>query len=180
MSTMRQKIVTLLDQTASTFAKVCYTTKVKTAARNKAYDVRKHTIANVQLFANVNAATEVFANAVKKSAKKLGQDASHFESSGNYFHHTDIYSIVKHNIQDKFYLWCFFNSANSSYTIDGVAATKAQVASLLTPAEADKLLSKQDRRTHNKTHDVEHEVVIRTIGLDNITSITTRKVTLLP
>lgn len=177
---LRQKIVNLLDNTAATFAKVCYTTKVKTSAANKAYDVRKHTIANVQLFANVNAATEVFANAVKKSAKKLGDDATHFTSSGNYFHHTDIYSIVKHNIKDNYYLWCFFNSANSSYTIDGTPASKEDVATLLTPAERTKLLQKDDGITHNKTHNVSHSVIVRTIGLDNITSITTQKTTLLP
>ena len=176
---MRNKITALLDQTASTFARVAYTTKVKTAAAFKDYDVRKHTVANVQLFANVNAATEVFANAVKKSAKKLGQDASHFESSGNYFHHTDIYSIVEHNTQDKFYLWCFYNNAKSTYSINGVPVLKADVAPLLTPAEREKLLN-PTKRTHNKTHDVEHEVVIRTIGLDSITSITTRGITITP
>lgn len=176
---MRNKITTLLGQTASTFARVAYTTKVKTAAAFKDYDVRKHTVANVQLFANVNAATEVFANAVKKSAGKLGQDASHFESSGNYFHHTGIYSIIKHNIQDKFYLWCFYNSAKSIYSINGVPVLKADVAALLTPAEREKLLH-PTKRTHNKTHDVEHEVVIRTIALENITSLSTQGVTLTP
>lgn len=178
---MRNKITTLLDKTASTFAKITYTTKVKTAAANKAYDVKKHTVANVQLFANVNAATEVFANAVKKSAKKLGQGDVTFESSGNYFHHTDIYSIVKHNIQDKFYLWCFYNSVSSVvYTIDGMAATKEAVATLLTPAEREKLLTPSADVTHNKTYDVSHDVVIRTIGLDNITSIKTQGVIITP
>lgn len=170
------KIATLLNNTASTFARVTYTTKVKTAAVYKNVDVRKHTVANVQLFANVNAATEVFANAVKKSAGKLGQDASHFESQGNYFHHTKLYSIVKHNIQDKFYLWCFFNNAKSTYSIDGVPVLKEDVLPLLTPSEREKLIN-STKRTHNKTYDVEHEVVVRTIALENITSITTQKQT---
>lgn len=176
---MLNKIKALLKNTASTFAKVEFTTKVKTAAAYKNVDVRKHTVANVQLFANVKAATAVFANAVKRSASKLGQDASAFKAQSNYFTHTACYSIVEHNIHNKFYLYCFFNSAKSTYTIDGAVATKAQVADLLTASAREKLLN-GSKQTTNKTYNVTHEVVVRTIALENITSITTQKQTITP
>ena len=166
-------IAQLLQNKSVTFAQVQYTTQVKTAAANKHITVLKHTTANVQLFANVSA--DVYANAVKRSAAQQAQnDPSNvqaFASSSNYYAHEDYcYSIVKHKQNNTLYLYCIYNNAQSYYTINGVQATKQQVAALLTNSAAQQLLN-PSTTTHNVTNNVTHNVVVRTIALANIHSI---------
>jgi hypothetical protein len=174
-----QQIRALLQDVSVTFAQLTYTTQVKTAAAHKAVCILKQTNANVQLFSNINSATSVFANAVKKSAGQNPyndqQNVQQFRAQENYFEHTDCHSIVRHKVAGNLYLYAIFNKNSSSdYTIDGQPATKQDVAQFLTPGERDKLLN-SSAVTHNKTHNVEHEVIVRTIALHNIQSITAMK-----
>lgn len=166
-------IVQLLANKSVTFAQLQYTTQVKTAAKWRGVSITKRTNANVQLFANV--AADVYANAVKRRAAKIaGNDAANvegFASSGNYFTHTDCYSIVEHKTTGKQYLYCIYNRASSEYYIDGVAASKQEVAAYLTAGAAAQLLE-GSKQVHNVTHDVTHDVTVRTIALENIASIT--------
>jgi hypothetical protein len=74
------------------------------------------------------------------------------------------------------YLYCIYNNARSTYTIDGIQATRQQVAAYLTPSAADKLMN-PPTTTHNKRNNVTHSVTVRTIKLSNINSITTNKQT---
>ncbi len=166
---MQTKITNLLHA-GTNFAQITYTTNVKPAAANKLYVIQKHTVANVQLFANIKQATQIFANAVKRSATKLNQNASTFTAQSNWFHHTNVFSIVKHNQTNELYLYAIFNSADSEYTIDGIAANKQQVAALLTPSAAKTLLA-PSTTVYNKTHDVHHNVIVRTIALKNIEKV---------
>ena len=164
----------LLQNRSTTFAQIDYTTKVKTAAAHKERNVAKRTNANVQLFANIHAATSVFANAVKRSAAQRSEnaqcDVAAFTAQSNYFEHTPCYSIVQHKTNSKLYLYAIYNNATSEYMIDGVQATKQQVAQLLTASEAAKLLNPPGA-THNVTHNVTHDVIVRTVALENIHSI---------
>lgn len=169
-NTIAQQVAALLNNVSTTFAQIGYTTQVKTAAAHKAVNITKVTNANVQLFSNIKAATSVFANAVKRSAAKLGDAVEAFQVSDTYFEHTDCYSIVQHKTKGTMYLYCIYNKAKSEYYINGTLSTKAEVAAYLTPAEAKKLME-PSKVVHNKTNDVTHDVVVRTIGLDNITSI---------
>jgi len=169
-NTIAQQIKALLNNVSTTFAQVGYSTKVNTAAAHKAVSIVKVTNANVQLFSNIKAATSVFANAVKKSAAKLGEEVQSFQVSDTYFEHTDCYSIVEHKTKGSLYLYCIYNNSKSAYFINGAPATKAEVAAYLTPSAAKALLE-PTKVVHNKTNDVTHDVVVRTIGLDNITSI---------
>lgn len=148
----------------TTFAQVDYSTQVKTAAAHKDKVVRKQVTANVQLFDSVK--NDVYVQAVKRSAEKLGQDASEFEKGKSHFTHTDCYSIVENN--GVYYLYCIYNSAKSKYYIDGQEVNKEQVMELLTPSARKAMESKV---THNKSNDIEHDVVIRTIKLSNISQI---------
>lgn len=153
------------------FAGIEYNTDVATAAAHRHHSVRKHTRANVQLFANIQDARRVFEAAVKRSAERIGStDATHFAAQENYYEHTDTYSIVRHRTTGRLYLYAIFNSAQSEYTIDGVTATREEVAALLTPSAARAMLE-PSATTVNKTHGVEHDVVVRTIALDNIVSV---------
>lgn len=167
-------VAALLASTAgATFAQITYTTVVATAAAHKHKQVLKHTVANVQLFNNLRAYTNAYALAVKRSAQ-----VEDFVVSSNYFaHNNNCYSIVEHKQNAKQYLFCIYNNAQSTYTIDGVAATKQQVAALLTASASAKLLNPSST-TYNKTNNIEHSVVVRTIALANILQITANKQTL--
>jgi len=181
MQNTANKIASLLNNASVTFANIAYTTQVKTSAAHKHLNIQKHVVANVQLFSNIKQATAVFANAVQKSAAQYesnnAQNVAAFTQQSNYFEHTNCYSIVKHKQNNNLYLYCIFNNVTSAtYTIDGVVATKQQVAQYLTKSAATKLL--QDSNTvHNKTHNVTHNVQVRTIALANVKSVTTNKQT---
>lgn len=173
-----QQVAAILANTSVTFATIAYTTQVATAAAYKHVSVQKHTVANVQLFANINAATSVFANAVKRSAAKHAANnaaaVANFTAQSNYFAHTNCYSIVQHKQNNKLYLYCIYNKARSYYTINNVRATKQQVAALLTASAAAQLLQASNV-VHNATHNITHNVIVRTIALQNIKQIKARK-----
>jgi hypothetical protein len=157
----------LLGAASVTFAQIDYTTPVKTAAAHRDRFIQKHVNANVQLFANINAATSVFKNAVERSA-----GVKDFQVSDNYFEHSpSCYSLVQHKTQGTMYLYCIFNKVRSTaYVVDGKPATLQEVAQYLTPAAARDLLE-PPKMVYNVTNDVEHDVIVRTIKLDNIHSI---------
>ena len=177
MQHIAQQIAQLLANTSVTFATIAYTTQVKTAAAHKHLNVQKHTVANVQLFANVNAA--VYANAVKRSAAthttNNAQAVAQFAAQSNYFTHTNCYSIVQHKQTNALYLYCIYNKARSTYTINNVNATKQQVAALLTASAAATLLQASNTVQLNATHNITHNVVVRTIALQNIKQVRARK-----
>ncbi len=161
-----------------TFASITQVTKVATAAKHKALTINKVTEASVQLFNNLSEFTSVYANAVKRSAAKIGDNdptlVEGFKAQENWFEHTDCYSVVKHKTKDAFYLYAIYNKAESLYSMDGVELSKAEVAEYLTPAAARDLLEPFDA-TLNVTHDVLHNVIVRVTALDNVVSIVAQK-----
>ena len=165
-------IAALLQNKSVTFANVEYVTDVKPAAKHKDVVIKKHTVANVQLFSNVH--SDVYALAVKRSAAKNANNddanIANFTSSANYYEHTDCYSIVQHKQTAKQYLYCIYNNAKSAYTINDVPASKEEVAAYLTPSAAEALLNPA-KTVYNVTNDLEHSVTVRTIALGNIVSI---------
>ena len=175
------QITALLANKSTTFAQIVYCTNVATAAKYKAVKITKVVSANVQLFANINAATSVFANAVKRSAAQIASNnasaVANFTAQQNYFTHTNCYSIVQHNSNSNLYLYAIYNNANSMYFINGEQATKQQVAQYLTASAAQQLLAATNV-VHNATHDITHTVQVRTIALQNIVSITANKMQL--
>lgn len=148
----------------TTFARIETDTEVKPAAAHKAHNIRKLTLANVQLFNGIKD-YEIFAKAVKRSA-----GVEEFVQSDNWFEHTDCWSIVKHKSKDAYYLYAIYNKAESVFTIDGAPATRAQVAALLTPSAAAQLLDTSGE-TYNKRNDVTHSIVPRVVALANVVSI---------
>ena len=170
-------IAKLLGNASTTFAGIAYSTTVPTAAKFKHLHITKSTKANVQLFSTIGEFTNVYENAVKKRAEKLGitpQTAiDNFKSQGNYFNHTACYSLVEHNTTKKMYLYAIYNNANSIYFINGVETTKQNILQYMTPSAAKAMTA----NTHT-TGDVEHDVTVRTIALDNLQSITANKQTL--
>lgn len=165
-------IAQLLANThGTTFAQVTACTPVKTAAAHKHLQVMKHTVANVQLFNNVRD-FNLYATQVKRSA-----NVEDFVVSDTWHEHTNCFSVVKHKQRDEYYLYAVYNNATSTYTIDGVAATKQQVMQLLTNSERAKW-EDTSGEVYNKTNDVTHSIIVRTTKLANIQQITANKQTL--
>ena len=173
-----QQIGELLQNKSTTFAQIVYCTVVATAAAHKDINIVKVVSANVQLFANILAATQVFANAVKRSAAKLATNdplaIQQFTQQSNYFAHTEVYSVVAHKQTNALYLYAIYNAASSVYFVNGAVATKQQVAQYLTASAAAKLLA-ASAPTHNVSNNVTHNVKVRTIALANLVSITANK-----
>ena len=173
-----QQIQQLLANVSTTFAQIMYTTQVATAAQHKHVNITKVTNANVQLFNNINAFTNVYANAVKRTANNIQQaqnaNVNAFVTQQNYFTHTNCYSIVKHKTNNNLYLYAIFNNAKSIYFINNVQSTKQQVAQYLTATAAQQLLN-NNNIVHNVANNVLHTVHVRTIALNNINSITACK-----
>lgn len=173
---MQQAIANAL-RPGTNFASVEYTTQVKTAAAHREMNIRKHTVANVQLFANIRDAPAVFEAAVKRSATKLGEDPNRvaaFRQQSNWFTHTACWSIVQHAKTGALYLYVIFNNAASDFTINGAPATRTDVAQYLTPSAARDLLN-PSKGIHNKTHDLHHNIQVRAIALDNVQRIVVNK-----
>lgn len=172
------QVQALLANASVTFASVAYATQVATAAAHKHVNVQKVTVANVQLFANINAATSVYTNAVQRSAAQHASNSAAavaaFVTAPAYFAHTACYSIVQHKQTQAQYLYAIYNNASSVYFINNVVATKQQVAALLTASAAAKLLQSSNT-VHNVTNNVTHNVTVRTIALANIVSIVANK-----
>jgi hypothetical protein len=164
-----------------TFANIAYVTDVKLAAAHKHNVVQKVTVANVQLFNNLQAFTDVYVNAVKRTAAQIAsnnaQNIADFEKQDSYFTHTNCYSVVQHKTNNNKYLFAIFNSAQSMYFINAQQATKQQVAALMQPAAAKKLLE-DNALVHNVANNITHSVQVRTIALQNIVSITAQKQTI--
>jgi len=152
----------LAPTTGTTFGSVCSVTPVKTAAAFKDVKINKVSVGSVQLFNNLKEYTDVYINAVKRSA---GVDD--FVKTDTWFHHTECFPVVEHNTNGKHYLWAIFNRGESMYIKDGTEITKEQVAEYMTPSEAKKLLE-PSKTVYNATNDLEHDVTVRTISLDNI------------
>lgn len=162
----RNDIVQLLSTVkGTTFASIETDTEVKPAAAHKHVSIRKLTTAQVQLFNSIRD-YEIFAKAVKRSA-----GVTEFEQSDNWFEHTDCWSVVRHPSKGTEYLYAVYQGAQSTFTIDGVAATRAEVAALLTASAAAKLMD-DSGVVYNKRNDVEHTVIPRVIALENVKRIT--------
>ena len=171
MITTAQVQALLANVRGVTFASIDTDTEVKPSAANKHRSIRKLTTANVQLFNSIRD-YEIFARAVKRSA---GVDE--FEQSDNWFEHTDCWSIVRHPVKGTEYLYAVYNGAQSTFTIDGVPATRAEVAALLTPSAAARLMD-DSGVVYNKRNDVEHDVIPRVVALENVRRIRTAGVEL--
>jgi hypothetical protein len=177
---MNNKIETIKELIAngSTFARLETVTTVKTAAKFKTVKIEKRTIANVQLFGTLKDYA-VYSRMVLKSANSInGQAIESFVISDSYFEHdNDCFSIVYHTSNKTAYLYAVYNNSKSSYTIDGKTATKYEVSEYLTPSEKEKMLG-DSSIVYNKTNDCLHQVIVRTIKIDNVISIKCNKIEL--
>ena len=166
-----------------TFASILQVTDVAgVAAAHKHNNVQKVTQASIQLFNNVADFNNVYTAAVKRSAASIADNSAQavegFKQQDNYFTHTATFSLVQHKTQpQKHYLFAIYNNADSLYFINNVLSTKQQVATLLQPAAATKLLG-DNSIVHNVANNIMHTVQVRTIALDSIVQLKAQKQTL--
>src|SRR5271166_2306068 len=133
----------------TTFAGLVQVTPVKLAAQHKARMIYKVTVANVQLFNNLNAFTNAYENAVRRSAaRNPSNDAANvaqFSSQGNWFTHEQCYSIVRHSTKPtQKYLFGIYNFGESMYVEAGdtlQVVSRQHVAQFMTASEKEKLLN---------------------------------------
>lgn len=183
LSPTANAIATLLRPGANMCTITTRTPIALSAANKKHNDAYKVSRVNVQLFNALND-FNVYANAVKRNADKLhtaenNGPTNDFIANDNYYMHNDAcFSIVQHKSNEQQYVYYIANSSlGSDYYINGQLATKHDVAALCTPSGAKKLLN-PDSTTHNKTNDVTHSVVVRTVKVENVISITANKQTI--
>lgn len=174
-----QDVVNMLASVkGTTFASMITVTKTPLAAAHKAENIYKVTAAQVQLFNNISDFTNVYSNAVKRSAAKDASNdtaaVENFQVQDSYFFHTDCYSVVQHKTDaSKMYLFAIYNGAESVYVHNGAIVTKEYVAGFCTPSEAKKMFS--DGTVHNVANDITHSVAVRTVGLSSIVELKAMK-----
>ena len=169
----------LLQNVSVTFAQITQVTKVQLAMQHKAQNILKVTTANVLLANNISAHAQMYARAVRKSAAKHAQNnansVAQFTAQENWFEHTAMHCIVAHKQHaSALYLYAIYNNARSAYVHNNAVVTKQHVAAYCTKSKADALLQ-QNNTVHNKTHNIVHNVQVRTITLANLVNIRARK-----
>ena len=174
-----QQITAALGNASVTFAQLLYVTQVQLAAQHRGQCIQKVTSANVILCSNVTATSHVYARKVQRSALGYAQNAAAaiaaFTAQQNYYTHTPCYSIVQHaQHAEKLYLYALYNTASSVYMHNNAVVSKQQVAQYCTPSAAAKLLQ-DGSEVHNKTHNIVHNVHVRTIALSNLVHMRVRK-----
>lgn len=172
-----QQIRDLLQNASVTFANVTFVTQQQNAAAHKNVIINKCTNANIILCSNIAAHTNVYANKVRKSALQYAnnsrEDIDNFDTSTASFTHTDCYSVVQNKkVATKFYLYAIFNTAQTVLLHNNTVVTAQYAQQFVTPSA---LAAQRARVTHNKTNNVTHDVVVRTIAISNLVSIRARK-----
>lgn len=155
-------------------ASVCYVGEVKTAAGSALKGkIKKVTKASISLANNLREYTNVYINKVQRTSDKPDQE---WVPSATWNHFTDVACVKKHNTADSFYLFSLYNGADTIYVTedeDGVLIemSKEEVIAELTPSAAKALMA-DNSTVYNKTNDVTHQAIVRTLGLGSIASLT--------
>ena len=158
------------------FASAEYVVSLNTSAANRATSLRKAVLSNVQLFANISD-YDLYRKQVLRSANKLSDtEITEYVVSDTYFEHTkECFSIVQHKKDNsKQYLYAVINSAESHYFVNDLPATKEEVASYMTKSDAAKLLEPSST-VYSVKNDVTHNVILRTITLENVVRLAVNK-----
>ena len=172
-----QQIRDLLQNASVTFANVTFVTQQQNAAKYKDIIINKCTNANVILCSNIHAHTSVYANRVKRSAAQFdtnNRDAIDTFAVGDAsYTHTACYSIVQNKrVASKYYLYAIFNTAQTVLLHNNNVVTTQYAQQFVTPSAQ---AAQHSRVTHNKTNNITHNVVVRTIAISNLVSIKARK-----
>jgi hypothetical protein len=172
MTMLTEELQKILTEVSSVKKEICYRSEVKTAAKFKNdFVIEKYVCAVVTLFGQPDETTPVYQDLVRQRGS--GENAENFEASKKTFfeHDENFYSLIHHKTTGKAYLYCIFDDTLSTdFFVNGSPASREEVAEYLTPSEAKKLLNPPEF-VKNVSQDVEHDVIVRTISLENVISI---------
>ena len=155
------------------FVGIGYNTVVKTAAKSPLRDmIAKQTSANISVGNNLKDFTDLYLNRVKRTAGDEEKGET-FEKSASHFDHTDFYSVVYNENLEEYYLFALFNGTSTTEYRNlhtNTIMTKEQVIEHVTPSTARQMMD-ETGTVYNKTNDVAHSAIVRTIKLSNLTHI---------
>ena len=181
--TLASDIANMLATSITTFANIVQATPVVLAAKNKERNIMKLSMLNAMLSSSL----DTYTNAVKNSAKKQGSDAEKVDNfkakKAAYTRDASCAALATSDKSGKGMLvYLTYPNPRASgqrYFIDAdtneILSTE-KVASLMRPADARNLLD-PPTVTHNKTHDIEHTVSVRSVYLHNIFRVVANKQT---
>lgn len=166
----------LANSCGTSIASIETNTKVKLSAKNKELDIRKLTTGTVILFSRI-LNYEIYYHAVMRSIHKLNDindidDTFVYEKSeASFFHDAECFSIVvnKKDMTKKYVYACYLK-AKSAYMLDDKQLSKIEVAEFMTASEGKSLLSDKSI-VYSVKNAVYHNVICRTISLDNVVEI---------
>lgn len=175
-------IRTMLGETGHTFASLTQCTKVATAAAFKdEITILKMTYSSISIASKLKEMTNLYTNAIKRSASKIeGNDEeaiAEFQSQGNWFEHTEVYSIVQHKTNANLYLFALYNKVYETVYFNpatGLHMTKEEVATYLTKSAAAALMQ-EGAVNHSVSTGLAHTVYVRAIGMQNVVQLTAAK-----
>lgn len=171
-NTVASAILNALVNNSSVNALLLTSTNIAVAAKHKnSVVITKQSAVNATLYASAQAYTQL----VQASAAQQQSNASNAASVVNFSAQASKYTHLKHahclcTLNNNLYLQVICNSASSTYYINNVVATKQQVAQYLTTSAANAMLNSSSVQT-NKTHNIQHNVVVRTYKLSSIQSV---------
>lgn len=167
-----EEIKPILSNVSSVSKIISYKSEVKPAAKYKNdVTIVKEVCARVTLFGQPDETTSGYQELVRQ--RGTGENAENFESSKKTFfeHDEEFYSLIRHKTNGKEYLYCIFeDTLSTDFYLNDNLSTREEVAKYLTPSEAKKLLNPEPL-VKNVSQNVEHDVIVRTIALDNVMSI---------
>jgi hypothetical protein len=181
--TLASDIANMLATSITTFANIVQATPVVLAAKNKDRNIMKLSTLNAMLSSSL----ATYTNAVKNSARKQGSDQEKVDNfkakKAAYTRDADCAALAtsdKSGMAMIVYLtYPNPRASGQRYFIDAdtneIMSTE-DVAALMRPADAKRLLD-PPTVTHNKTHDIEHTVSVRSVYLHNIFRVVANKQT---
>lgn len=171
---MTMELAECIIDTQDRTYEITTTTQVKTAAKHKEQSIIKVSRA----LAILPISGDTYANMVRESAKNNGatdEDAAKFEVSKSFYEHTDCYPVCKNPKSGALYLYGIYEKNTAPLYFNALTSefmTKEEVSEFLTPAEAKKLMNpEKDKVVENKSHDIKHNVMARTVKLENVRDI---------
>lgn len=174
-NTINVAAITAIAGTMSPLVKLTQVTDVKLAAAHKKRNIVKmaHTVCIIP--ENAEVYTSSITHTASQNADNNADDiAAYKPRESKYDHNPAAFAActLKSNSENH-YLYTIQDKCSKSILIDADTKqiiSKEEVAELMTPSEAKKLLGKSEEKV-NKAFNIEHDVVVRIIKQENVISM---------
>lgn len=171
-----------MDKKGALFAKVKYATSESPAAAFKGVTLGKKTELTALVFQHLDN-YEVYRRMIVKSAMQIdGNDIAKVEAftpgEAWFVHDNPVFSIVsnKKDAGKKYLYHVPLKVKGVKYLVNGEVVPKEEYAKYLTPSKAKDLLNRTPK-TH-KRGGFKYDIILRTVGVENITCFKARGITI--